>query len=301
MAITKQKRRLIFKLSICIIVLTAFSLAEANSVFGQAKKHTVQSADGTTIGFTKIGSGPVPVVIVHGALNTHEQWLPLATAMNEQFTCYVMDRWGRGWSDDRTDYSLKKEAEDIAAVLEEAGPEAFLLGHSSGAIYALEAALLSPPEGLILYEPPILAFEKNRFFEKNRDPVRIAADEERWEDMVSIFLATEGRMSDEELTALQSSPFWGPIVDLAPVTAREWIELEEDNPTVSRYQHIGMPTLFLTGSENEDHPSFATQELNNKLPDSYIVILDGHGHSAHLDDPELVAKEATNFILETNP
>lgn len=300
MAITKQKRQLILKLSTCIIVLIAFFLAEASSVFGQAEKHTVQSADGTTIGFTKIGSGPVPVVIVHGALNTHEQWLPLATAMNEQFTCYVMDRWGRGWSDDRTDYSLKKEAEDIAAVLEEAGPDAFLLGHSSGAIYALEAALTSSLAGLVLYEPPILAFEKNRFFEKNRDPVRIAADEERWEDMVSIFLKDEARISEEELTFLQASPFWEPMVDLAPVTACEWVELEENKPTVNRYQNIKVPTLFLTGSENENHPSFATKALNERLPDARIVILNGHGHSAHLDDPKLVAKEITNFILEPN-
>lgn len=300
----ESSRRILLKKNILtgvgLLTFICILFAATSPVLGQSDYHTVQSADGTTIGCTKVGSGPVPVVIVHGAINTHVQWMPVATSMSEQFTCYVMDRWGRGRSDDRTDYSITKEGEDIAAVLEEAGPDAFLMGHSSGAIYALEAALQTSFAGLILYEPPITAFEKHRFFEENRHPVRIAADEERWEDMISIFLADEGRMSNEELTALQASPFWDPIVDLAPVTAREWAEMEENKPTVSRYQNINVPTLFLAGSENLDHPSFAIQALNNRLPDARIVILEGHGHSAHLDDPELVVREITNFILETN-
>jgi len=82
MTVTKQKKQLIFKLSTCITALMAFFLVEVSSVFGQAEKHFVRSTDGTTIGYTVIDSGSVPVVFVHGALNTGEQWLQVAETMS---------------------------------------------------------------------------------------------------------------------------------------------------------------------------------------------------------------------------
>ena len=47
--------------------------------------------------------------------------------------------------------------EDLAAVLEVAGGRAFVYGHSSGAVLALEAASRGLPiERLALYEPPFV-------------------------------------------------------------------------------------------------------------------------------------------------
>lgn len=277
-----------------ILLLNAL-LINQQTVSGQTEYHTARSADGTAIGFTKIGSGSVPVVFVHGALNSGEHWMPVATAMSEHCTCYVMDRWGRGGSDNRTNYSLNHEAEDIIAVLEAAGTDAFLLGHSSGAIYVLEVALKTSPAGLILYEAPIHGFHGEIW-----DHIRIAAEEERFEDVVSIFLTGEAELSGEELVSLKTTPSWDQMVGLAPHSAREWAELVQNKPTVNRYQDIKVPTLLLTGTETENHPSFATQGLDDTLPNTRIVKLNGQGHTANLSAPEMVAKEITNFILETN-
>ena len=120
----------------------------------QPEERVARSADGTPIGFLKFGSGP-SLVFVHGSVNTGEEWLQVATAMAEQFTCYVMDRRGRGRSGDAAAYSLDRECEDIIAVLEVAGPEAHLLGHSYGAICALETARRLPIGRLVVYEPPL--------------------------------------------------------------------------------------------------------------------------------------------------
>ena len=63
----------------------------------QHTEETVPSKDGTPIGFTKLGTGPA-IVFVHGSLSTGAQLLPVANRLAERFTCYLMDRRGRGKS-----------------------------------------------------------------------------------------------------------------------------------------------------------------------------------------------------------
>src|SRR5206468_4061749 len=113
------------------------------SVTAELRSQTVRSADGTSIGFVTVGSGP-SLVFVPGAFGTAEHWLPVAVEMADQYTGYVIDRRSRGRSGNGADYSFDREIEDIEAVLHVAGPGAHLLGHSSGGIYALEAARRLP-------------------------------------------------------------------------------------------------------------------------------------------------------------
>lgn len=257
-------------------------------------RETVESRDGTRIGFRRVGSGPVPVVIVHGALNSGEQWVPVASELADACTCYVMDRWGRGLSDDRSDYSLEREVEDVEAVLQAAGSDAYLLGHSSGAIYALEVARRAPVAGLILYEPPLHGFHGR--FVPILDRIRAAVREERHEEALLIFLRDEAERSEEELTFLQTTPLWQHMASLTPHSLREWDELLRVRATVDRYRDVSVPTLLLTGSETEDHPSFATRELAEMWPEARVAGLDGQGHAGNLAAPALVAQEIGEFI-----
>lgn len=258
------------------------------------EKQMVRSADGTRIAFAKVGSGPVPLVIVHGALNSGESWLSVATELAERCTCFVMDRWGRGGSDHRADYSFGREAEDILAVLEEAGPDACLMGHSSGAIYALEAALKAAPAGLVLYEPPL--HMGARFAEDVLPRVQRAAREGRFDDAITIFFADEVEVPDAELTALKATSLWDRMVALAPQTVREWEALVAARPTVERYRSLSAPTLLLTGSLTRDHPSFATHELERALPDARTDVLEGQAHTAHRMAPDRLAAEVERFL-----
>jgi pimeloyl-ACP methyl ester carboxylesterase len=64
---------------------------------------------------------------------------------SSQFTACAMDRRGRGGSGDSPDYALRKEAEDIAAVVDSRPGAVFVLGHSYGGVCALEARRCSSP------------------------------------------------------------------------------------------------------------------------------------------------------------
>src|SRR3712207_4033192 len=118
-------------------------------------QETVTSVDDTPIAYWRSGEGP-PLVLVHGTAADHIRWTPVLPVFEQHFTVYAIDRRGRGGSDDSGDYAIEREFEDIAAVVDSLGEPAFLLGHSYGALCALEAALLTRNvRKLMLYEPPM--------------------------------------------------------------------------------------------------------------------------------------------------
>ncbi|MEZ4523551.1 MAG: alpha/beta hydrolase [Thermomicrobiales bacterium] len=106
----------------------------------EAQVETVISKDGTPIAFECTGSGP-PLVLVHGTAGSHERWAPILSALSAEFTVYAMDRRGRGASGDSEYYSIEREFEDVAAVVETLDEPVNVLGHSYGGTCALEAAL----------------------------------------------------------------------------------------------------------------------------------------------------------------
>ena len=118
-------------------------------------QETVTSVDGTPIATWRSGEGP-PLVLVHGTAADHSRWAPVLPAFEQHFTVNAVDRRGRGGSGDAEDYAVDREFEDVAAVVDSVGESAILLGHSYGALCALEAARLTRNVGkLVLYEPGI--------------------------------------------------------------------------------------------------------------------------------------------------
>src|SRR5687767_15246677 len=119
---------------------------------------TVRSKDGTNIGYEKSGQGPA-VILVDGAMCWRESGpaRPLAKLLEDQFTVYTYDRRGRGESGDTKPYAVDREIEDLGAILQQAGNQAYVYGVSSGAALALQGtAKLGPSKvaKLAVYEPP---------------------------------------------------------------------------------------------------------------------------------------------------
>jgi len=116
----------------------------------------VTSRDGTTIEYERSGRGPA-VIIVDGALCrlAFGPSATLAPRLAEHFTVYAYDRRGRGRSGDTPPYAPSREVEDLAALIQEAGGSASLVGLSSGGALALEAAASGLPiDRIVAYEPP---------------------------------------------------------------------------------------------------------------------------------------------------
>ena len=122
---------------------------------GEEKRiRTVGSADGAAIAYEWSGSGP-GLVVVNGAFGDRRTGATLASALGADSTVYRYDRRGRGDSDDSDVYTVLREVEDLAAVIEEAGGDAYVYGHSSGGALALEAASAGASvRSMVVHEPP---------------------------------------------------------------------------------------------------------------------------------------------------
>ena len=116
---------------------------------------SVRSADGTPVGYRRLGQGP-GLVLVHGGGQSAQNLMELARMLAGEFTVYVPDRRGRGSSGPfGAHYGLTVECQDLEALLQESG-SALVFGLSSGALVCLDAALsLRQIRSLVLYEPPL--------------------------------------------------------------------------------------------------------------------------------------------------
>ncbi|MGH9269441.1 MAG: alpha/beta fold hydrolase, partial [Acidimicrobiales bacterium] len=83
----------------------------------EVERFDVQSADGTSIAVWGDGNGP-PLVLVHGGLNDHTTDRPFIDELRGTVTTFAIDRRGRGASGDGPDYTIEREFEDIAAVVD---------------------------------------------------------------------------------------------------------------------------------------------------------------------------------------
>lgn len=126
---------------------------DPNIVTGTAS--TVLSADGTTISYLTVGSGP-SVIVIPGALSMAADYAAFAHALAEHFTVHTIERRGRGESGPQgEDYSITKECEDVFALQAKTGAS-FLVGHSFGGFVALEVARNNPAFAKIaVYEPGV--------------------------------------------------------------------------------------------------------------------------------------------------
>jgi pimeloyl-ACP methyl ester carboxylesterase len=133
----------------------------------------VTSKDGTRIAYDKMGNGPV-VILVLGALNTRQSGTELAKRLAPQFTVISHDRRGRGDSSNVLPYSPEREIEDIETLIDESGGSAYLYGHSSGAVLAIEAAIKlgKKVKKMALYEPPYNSSDDAR---RNNEGIQRAA------------------------------------------------------------------------------------------------------------------------------
>jgi pimeloyl-ACP methyl ester carboxylesterase len=257
---------------------------------------TATSSDGTRIAFERTGSGP-PLVLVHGTTADHTRWSNILSGLNRHFTVLAMDRRGRGKSGDGDSYSIGLEADDIAAVVRAAGDRVRLLGHSFGALCAMEAALaLDNLSRLVLYEPPFSVGGNPLYPPEMPGRLQEIFETGGREALLIAFFREVVGASDEQLAALRADPSWQARISGAHTTLREMAD-RDYHFDPERFRRLDVPTLMLVGENSPVVLTAPARALHEALPDSRLTVLEGQGHVAMTTAPDLFLDTVTNFLL----
>jgi pimeloyl-ACP methyl ester carboxylesterase len=265
------------------------------SVSGRSSaiESTVVSPDGTRIAFRASGDGP-PLVLVHGTAADHARWAPVLPALEQHFTVLAVDRRGRGGSGDAEPYAVEREFEDVASVVDGAGRPACLLGHSYGAMCALEAALLTENvERLVLYEPPLGKVAAPAELVARLEELLAAGERD---ELLGFFMAEVAGASPEQVELMRSLPAWQARLAVAHTIPRELRSDREYTFDPARFRDLRVPALLLRGDQSPPPFAAAAEMAAAALPDCRIVVLTGQGHVAMDTGTELFAGEVLRFL-----
>jgi pimeloyl-ACP methyl ester carboxylesterase len=276
----------------------------------------VTSADGTTVGHRRFGSGP-GLVLLHGSMSSGAHHTELAQSLADAFTVYVPDRRGRGLSGPYAERDpLAEELEDLSALLT-ATDATHLWGLSSGAVIALHAARTMPAIAKVaLFEPPLVP---------DRAPAAALLAEYDME-------MASGRVGDAMVTAMRGAemgPGWmralpkpllarlvamgmnkeatkpaGPyptMRELAPTLHADFAIVAASSGPLDDFRSIRADVLLMGGSKSQGFLKRALNDLSQTLPAARRIELEGLDHGASWNSdvrghPEPVAQALRRFF-----
>jgi len=264
---------------------------------GGIQVETLVSTDGTPIAYRRSGGGP-PLVLVHGTSADHSRWKPVLPAFEEHFAVYALDRRGRGGSGDSEYYSIDREFEDVAAVVDSIEEPVNLLGHSMGAVCSLEAALLtSNVRKLVLYEPGMNVTSGPVYPPGSIDRLDALLEAGNRDGVIEALMREVVGMPPEEVEHLRSLPAWHERVKAAHTVPRELRTDEYYEFIPERFKDLRVSTLVLEGGESSAFFKAADAAVEAALPDCRIVVMAGQGHAAMDTASELFAREVIRFLI----
>ena len=252
----------------------------------------VASRDGTLIACEQGGRGP-HLVLVHGASANRLRWEAVRPRLEEHFTVVSMDRRGRGDSGDSPEYAIEREFEDVATVVNSLDAPVLLLGHSFGAVCALEAAMRTDKlGGLVLYEAPLReGYLTSPDLPERLESLLAIGDRE---GVIRTFFAEAPRLSPNEIEMLASSPAWPGRIAAAHTLPRELRSLDAYR-LPEQVGKLSIPVLLLLGGDSPPHFGRANAALQNSLPSSRCVVMPGQKHNAMDTAPDLLVGAVLGF------
>jgi pimeloyl-ACP methyl ester carboxylesterase len=256
---------------------------------------TVTSADGTTIGYERAGSGPA-LILVDGAMCYRDAgpMRPLAALLHNAFTVYTYDRRGRGESADTPPYAVAREIEDLRAIVARAGGEAHVYAISSGAPLAMAAAAAVPGiTRLALYEPPFMAeVGDTARIKEYTARLRDLLDAGNHGDAVALFMTHVG-IPTEIVAGARQQPSWATLEAIAPTLGYDDELLAGGLVPRDLAATIAVPSLVIAGGASPQWLQQSAKATADALPGAEFRTLDGQTHDVA---PDALAPVLVEFL-----
>lgn len=255
------------------------------------------AADGAEVRGFDEGEGD-PVLVLHPGMDDGTSGDRVSTRLASRFRVVRLHR--RTYRLDLhvdPGESLAQEAGDVAAAARALGGRVVLVGHSSGAVVALEAMAAAPSlfAGAVLYEPPGPV---------DGSPTGGAALQRAKSEFAR---GRTGRTITIFMRDIVRYPRWlawifglmvAAVPYLRPRVQRQLVDCEAmDRAGVrtAEYSVIGVPVLFLLGQRSPSHLHDRTAVFRDAIPGARIMVLPGQGHMANRLKPGRVAEAVAEF------
>jgi pimeloyl-ACP methyl ester carboxylesterase len=159
---------------------------------------------------------------------------------------------GRGDSGDTLPYAIDREIEDIEAVIDAAGGQAYLYGTSSGAALAFEAARALPGKvtKLALWEPPYIDDPAARPPSDTVETYERLVAEGRRSDAVEYFTAKVVGLPPEFVAFAKTQPFWAAQEKIAHTLAYDGRIMGDYSIPVEKAKDVTQPTIVVAGESS---------------------------------------------------
>lgn len=256
----------------------------------------VNSKDGTTIAWEKIGQGPV-VIMVNGAFGYRELYggRDLATLLSKDFTVCLYDRRGRGQSTDTPPYAVEREIEDIEAIIDQVDGSAYVYGISSGAALALLAAASLGSlkiTKLALYEPPYVCDDdkaKHEFAEEKQRITELLRQGKRG-DATAFYISSMG-IPPKRMEDIRKQPDWKMMEGVEQTLAYDYAVLGDATVPLALARKTMMPALVMDGEKSMPFMHEAAETLGKAMPQAVRKTLKNQTHTVSASVLAPVLKE----------
>ena len=252
--------------------------------------NTTTSKDGTTIAYERLGSGP-PLVLVDGAFcrRAFGPMPDLAKLLAEHFTVFHYDRRGRGDSTDTAPYSVDREVDDLAAIVEAAGGSPNMYGISSGAALAIRAVGSGVSvKKLVVYEPPFALDGTHTPTPADfREQIAASIAAGRRDDAVKLFMKVVGVPAFGIFFMRLMPNVWPKLRAVAHTLPYDFAllgETQSGGPLPDELREklvaIRVPTLALAGGKSPEWMHHASKTVAQTVQSGTFQVVPGQDHNA---------------------
>ncbi len=249
-------------------------------------------------------SGLPPVVILHGFTGSTKSMHGVAAELSSTRRIVSVDLIGHGASDapvDLLEYSMKRCAEQIKAVLDELKIEApDFVGYSMGGRAALAFCSLYPERA----RSALLVGASAGLVDAAARSARICEDEALADRILSEGLASfvddwmsksifasQARLGEKAISRFRDERMRNRPLGLA-LSLRG---MGTGAMTPIDLNAVTIPICFVTGEEDEKFCAIA-REFNERLENVRCEIVSAAGHAAHLENPSEFGRVARSFF-----
>ena len=233
-----------------------------------------------------VGKGAT-VVVLHGWGGRIESMGPVVACLERHFRVVAVDLPGFGSAPaPATAWGTADYGQWLSALLRARSVDhSHFLGHSFGGKVSINLAAMHPDlvDKLILVDASGLRPAPSPAARLKRALARGAR--------VAGHFGAPGRVARELIYSRVASPDYRDAGPLRPSFVKI---VNEDVSEI--LPHVTAPSLLIWGAQDRDVPIRYAREMESLIPDAGLVVFEGAGHFAYLDEPDRFCRVVRHFL-----